>query len=926
MKILKYFSFVVAAIAAFAFRGSFAGEKLIVTPDRADHRYIVGEEAEFTLVAPTSCTTGVIQVRLDNFGSKVVREAAWDVAKERTFKIRGALQEPGCLRVGLTGADGKSWTGESVMVDPYKIQPGAENPKDFDEYWAAAKAKLAKEVPLDAKVERLEARCTEAFDFYRVSFATFGRRVYGFMSVPKDASAAKKYPVLFSVPGAGLGDWSQNMYGAADEIRVTMTVYNWPPMWDNIPEAKKKYDAMNDAYHEKHGVEYYSQVGLQEGREAYYYYSVLLGIDRVVDWVAAREDVDVNRIRYSGTSQGGMFGLYLTGLNKHITRAAVYVPAGCDWLGNVKCQRQAGWPQIVEAQREAEWKSAAAKWAPYYDAANFARRIQVPIRFVCGTVDITCAPASVWAAFNVCPSQDKDMAVGFDMGHGVREEFYTQNEAWLRANNAKEMERATPESQGVSSAAIQRWVEVCDKTMRLDSFVIVRHGKIIAEGWWAPFKKELPHILYSHSKTFTATAIGFLVDEGKLDLDDRVIKFFPDKLPAKMSENLRQLRIRDLLTMNVGTKVADRMRVTGELDWEKAFLANEFDYEPGTRYQYDSSATYMCAAIVERVTGKKLMAFLKEKLFDVIGIEKAWSTVSPSGIACGGWGMNMTTEEIARFGQWGLQEGRWGDRQVLSREWIRLMTSCETLSGWNGDYQMADDDWKRGYGFQCWRMRKDGYRADGAYGQFTIVLPKKDVVISLTASAWDTRDELNRVWELLWPALGDAPLKEDAATVASLCKACALLKLRTVAGEAKAKSAAAQKALDEKAKFQLKGEQKWLHLRDVSLEETKDGWNVSFLGECGRQVLPVGFGTWATGRVKFDNTPYESLMHFVGTHEAASSGAWTAANKFEVQTHFTDGVFSIKWTFTFNDDGTLALEYKLWGWGDGGDTKLVGKK
>ncbi len=903
----------------------FAGDKLVVTPDRADHRYIVGEEAEFTLVAPTSCTTGVIQVRLDNFGSKVVCEAAWDVAKERSIKIRGALKEPGCLRVGLTGPDGKSWTGESVMVDPCKILPGAEDPKDFDGYWAAAKAKLAKEVPLDAKVERLEARCTKEFDFYRISFATFGRRVYGFMSVPKDASAAKKYPVVFNVPGAGLGNWSQDMEGAANEIRVTMTVYDWVPMWDNIPGAQKKYDAMNAAYHEKYGVEYYSQAGLSEGREAYYYYPVILGIDRVVDWVAAREDVDVNRFRYSGTSQGGMFGLYLTGLNKHITRAAVYVPAGCDWLGNVKYQRQAGWPQIVEAQREAA-REATAKDAPYFDAANFARRIHVPIRFVCGTVDVTCAPASVWAAFNVCPSQDKDMAVGFEMGHGVFGKFYDENEAWLRANSAKEMERATPESQGVSSAAIQRWVKVCDKTMRLDSFMIVRHGKIIAEGWWAPFKKELPHILYSHSKSFTATAIGFLVDEGKLDLDDRVIKFFPDKLPEKVSENLRQLRVRDLLTMNTGTKLADRMRKTGELDWEKAFLANEFDYEPGTRYQYDSSATYMCAAIVERVTGKKLMAFLKEKLFDVIGIEKAWSTVSPSGVACGGWGMNMTTEEIARFGQWCLQEGRWGDRQVLASEWMRLMTGCETLSGWSGDYKRSDDDWKRGYGFQFWRGRKDSYRADGAYGQLTVVLPKKDVVISLTASTWDSRDELNRVWELLYPAFEEAPLKEDAAAVASLQKTCANLGLRTVAGEAKAKSAAAQKALKEKAKFQLKGEQKWLHLREASLEETKDGWNVSFLGECGRQVLPVGLGQWATGRIKFDNTPYESLKHFVGVHEAASSGAWTAANKFEVWTHFTDGVFNIKWMFTFNEDGTLALEYKLWGWEDGGDAKLVGTK
>lgn len=429
MKMAKILA--MAAVACAAALTAAADEALRVVVDHADHRYAVGEEAVFSMTAPSCCTTGVMKVRLDNFGSKVVREASWDVSAERTFRIRGALDEPGCLRLGLTGPDGNSWTAESVMVDPYKILPGTGDPKDFDAFWAAAKAKLAKEVPLDAKVERYEERCTKDFDFYRVSFATFGRRVYGFMSLPKDASAAKKYPVRFEVPGAGLGDWSQNMRGAADEIRVKIMVYDWAPLWNDLPEAKRRYDAMNAAYREKYGVEHYGQSGLSEGRERYYYYSVLLGIDRVVDWVAAREDVDASRIGYSGSSQGGMFGLYLTGLNKHISRAAVYVPAGCDWLANARYSRQAGWPWIVEAQRE-EARDATAKWAPYFDAANFARRIHVPIRFVCGTIDITCAPASVWAAFNVCPSRDKDIDVGYQMGHGVRDEFYKKNEAWLK--------------------------------------------------------------------------------------------------------------------------------------------------------------------------------------------------------------------------------------------------------------------------------------------------------------------------------------------------------------------------------------------------------------------------------------------------------------------------------------------------------------
>ena len=425
----KFIKIVIVAMAAIYVRGSFAA--VWVEASRKDYRYRVGEEVVFTLYSSEDVTSGVMKVRLDNFGTNVLSEAKWELASNHVFKMSGRLGEPGFMRVMLSDERGVAWPAESVMVEPYKIRPACDEPGDFEAYWSAARAKLAADVPLDAKVEKVVARSTKEFNFYRISFATFGRRVYGFMSVPEDASAAKKYPVHFEVPGAGLGVWSQDMEGAADEIRVFMTVYDWPPMWDDLKGAKEKYDVMNRAAREKWGVGFYCQAGISEGRESYYYYSVLLGIDRVVDWVAARADVDLERFRYSGTSQGGTFGLYLAGLNKHFTRVVVYVP-GADLLANVRAGRQAGCPYVVEAQKDARGKSAAEKWAPYFDAANFGRHIEVPIRFVCGSVDMVCAPASVWAAFNVCPSKDKDIEVGYKMGHDTRREFYERYEAWLR--------------------------------------------------------------------------------------------------------------------------------------------------------------------------------------------------------------------------------------------------------------------------------------------------------------------------------------------------------------------------------------------------------------------------------------------------------------------------------------------------------------
>ena len=207
---------------------------------------------------------------------------------------------------------------------------------------------------------------------------------------------------------------------------------------------------------------------------------------------------------------------------------------------------------------------------------------------------------------------------------------------------AAPLDRATPESQGVPSAAILRWIDACEREIKapngLHGFVILRHGRTIAEGTWAPYDTlNRPHMLYSHSKSFTSTAIGFLVDEGRLDLDARVLSFFPDKAPTNPSLNLQALRVRDLLTMNVGASFSDAERKDINGDWVKAFLANDIEKEPGTVFKYDSCATHMLAAIAERVSGMKLMDFLKARLFDPIGMTSPWSTVSPTGIACGGW-------------------------------------------------------------------------------------------------------------------------------------------------------------------------------------------------------------------------------------------------------------------------------------------------
>ena len=441
------------------------------------------------------------------------------------------------------------------------------------------------------------------------------------------------------------------------------------------------------------------------------------------------------------------------------------------------------------------------------------------------------------------------------------------------AATSQELEPATPESQGVPSAAILRWVEACENDAATNrfghgyvhGFVILRHGRRIAEGSWAPQDTlTRPHMLYSHSKSFTSTAIGFLVDDGKLDLDRRVLSFFPQEAPEALSENLRQLRVRDLLTMNLGADRTDAERDDIGGNWARALLRNKIDREPGTGFRYDSGATYLLAEIAERVSGKPLMEFLKERLFNPLGMTSPWSTVSPTGVACGGWGMNMTTRDLARFGQFLLQEGRWGDRQILSRDWVRLATARQT---WSGSIVVqskvigSGSDWSQGYGFQFWRCRHGAYRADGAAGQLTVVLPEQDAVVSVHAGLGDMQRELDLIWQHLLPAFGPRTLEEDPDAAARLREKCASLAL----------------PLEGNGKATFEG------FDQAAIETTADGW--SLVRKDGRR-LAVGRGRWDTTRWTFNDSNVEPLFVNCGTHEIAANGRL-----------LPDGSLSVTWQF-----------------------------
>lgn len=311
--------------------------------------------------------------------------------------------------------------------------------------------------------------------------------------------------------------------------------------------------------------------------------------------------------------------------------------------------------------------------------------------------------------------------------------------------------RSTPEEQGISSTAILRFLDaVANSGQEFHSLMILRHGSVVAEGWWAPYSAEHRQQLYSASKSFTSTAIGFAVSEGYLSVDDPVIKFFPDLLPDEISDNLANLKVKNLLSMSVGHAKDSILTLEASLEgipWEKTFLSIPVDFEPGSHFLYNSGASFMLSAIVKRVTGYTAHEYLHPRLYEPLNIADATWTENFEGINMGASHLRMKTENLAKFGQLYLQKGKWNGKQEISEKWVAEASSKQVENGHN------DSSWGFGYGYQFWLNPPGGFRADGAFGQFSMIFPEQDAVVAITSESINTKTAMQMVWDILVPAM-----------------------------------------------------------------------------------------------------------------------------------------------------------------------------
>ncbi len=478
-----------------------------------------------------------------------------------------------------------------------------------------------------------------------------------------------------------------------------------------------------------------------------------------------------------------------------------------------------------------------------------------------------------------------------------------------------ELPRSSPEQRGVQSQAILDFIDGADQIDSVHSFMLLRHGSVVAEAWWTPFGADDPHQLYSLSKSFTSTAVGMAIAEGKMSLDDTVVSFFPEDLPENPSANLKAMRVRDLLSMSTGHVSSDLRGFTFQSEnvLTKEFLALPVEHVPGTHFLYNTPATYMCSAIVQKVTGQKVVDYLQPRLFDPLGIEKPLWTESPQGISHGGFGLNLRTEDIARFGQLYLQEGEWNGRQVVPVEWVAAATSRQTSNGSN-----PGNDWNQGYGYQFWRCRHGFYRGDGAFGQYCIVMPEYDAVLAITSGTANMGAIMQLAWDHLVPGMTKSTLSRNRAGADALRDRIASLQLPIASGAASAPRAGSVSGSTYEFPKNDRG------IKSVKLTFGDDA-TLAITDQEGQHEFQCGRGEWRRTRMGSIGALAPRLPRNSDVAVAAS-GAWTDDATYAIRMWMHETPYRMDLKLVFDGDTvTLAGAYNV-AFGPKGLPELVGKR
>jgi CubicO group peptidase (beta-lactamase class C family) len=424
--------------------------------------------------------------------------------------------------------------------------------------------------------------------------------------------------------------------------------------------------------------------------------------------------------------------------------------------------------------------------------------------------------------------------------------------------------RSAPAELNVDAARIVDFLDAVDETgMDIHSIMILRHGAVVAEGWWAPYRSEDIQLLYSLSKTFLAMGVGIAVGEGRFSTEDLVCDLLPDLVPEPLPDHLRQLRVRHLLSMASGHREETLARIVAMgPDPVRNFLALSPDEPPGSVFAYNQGNSLTLSQIITSTTGQRVVDYLRPRLFDPMAIDRAEWLSTPTGIDQGFSGLHVTTESVAKLGQLLLQNGRWGDAQLVPAEFV---AECRRPQVGNSR-QQAFPDWRQGYGYQMWMCLHGAQRADGAFGQFAVVLPDADAVIACTGQVIDMQSELDLIWTHLLPAFRDS--RPAAAAEAELAERLARLSTLAVTAAGRGPEGAVELSpTHPEGPFTDRIER-------VRVAPLAGGTRLALLVRGNEYAFDVPHGQWCDGALPGLHSPFG---------EVSVSAAWVADGEYHAE-------------------------------------------
>lgn len=462
----------------------------------------------------------------------------------------------------------------------------------------------------------------------------------------------------------------------------------------------------------------------------------------------------------------------------------------------------------------------------------------------------------------------------------------------------------SPESLGIPSGAILNFLQRIDaERIGMHGFLLVRHNRIAAEGYWAPWSADRKHRMYSVSKSFVSLAIGLMIDEGRIALEDRVAEFFPDKLPEKLHPWLDASTVRDLLTMS--TALSSTSYTRSDPDWVWTFFNRVPSHPPGMIFAYDTSATVVLTALVERLSGMPFLDYMRPRFLDRIGFSAdAWCIRTPEGISWGGSGVICTLRDLARVGLACLNGGMWGDERVLPEVYVRAATSKQIDNGIRGN---------NGYGYQIWREKENGFSFRGMGSQYTLCFPDKAFMFTCIA---DTQGAPSGsaiplvMREEIFPHLSDAPLPENPDTHAALSENIARLAVLPLPGNRDARVASEVNG----AWYALEKNPMGIERMRLSFKGDQGTWE--YTNGQGDNALRFGIGRMVSGKFPQRNYFGEQIGAVPGIqYDCMASAAWIDDKTLNMEVYVTDihlGGLRISFAFKGEEIGVFMTKQAEW--------------